>query len=325
MINKKSLFVILSFCIMCLGIIYYALNLKKRALGQSAHIDAKSEVTSLFKNSHFYRSFEHKPNLILESETLLIRNNRYISFQAPKGIFFNNEKRYNYTALKGNLDQASNNLDLYGEVLLTSVDGDYASDEIHYLGGEDIISAKGHVSSQMVDKKTLDLIKVKSESMKSYVKESRVELYGNVRGNIKRKKIYEGGIKFSSETVIFNSLNSQLDLSENVKIRRNNYYLRSGNAQIFLQNYNKKLKYYVLHDDVKLEEKLTLVSGKVQMRKAFAEKAEGIESTGQIILTGAPRVEQGNDVIKGYQITLRENSELVEVDDAQSNFRMKKE
>jgi lipopolysaccharide export system protein LptA len=76
---------------------------------------------------------------------------------------------------------------------------------------------------------------------------------------------------------------------------------------------------------VKLEEKLKLKSGKNQTRRAFAEKLEGHQRTGKIILTGAPRVEQGNDIIKGYQITLRENVELVEVDDSQSSFSLKKD
>ena len=42
----------------------------------------------------------------------------------------------------------------------------------------------------------------------------------------------------------------------------------------------------------------------------------------KIVLTGAPRVEQDQDVIKGYQITLRENVELVEVDDSQTSFKI---
>ena len=41
-------------------------------------------------------------------------------------------------------------------------------------------------------------------------------------------------------------------------------------------------------------------------------------------LTGSPRVIQGSDVIKGYKVTLRENLEMVEVDDSASSFTIKK-
>jgi len=80
-----------------------------------------------------------------------------------------------------------------------------------------------------------------------------------------------------------------------------------------------------MYDDIKLEEKLKTRQGGSQVRRAFAEKLEGFISDGKLVLSGAPRVEQGRDIIKGYQITLRENTEIVEVDDSQSSFRFKKE
>ena len=101
--------------------------------------------------------------------------------------------------------------------------------------------------------------------------------------------------------------------------------LSAGNAEIFLENFNKKLKYYALYDDVRLEEKLRLDSGVYQTRRAFAEKLEAHQGTGKLILTGAPRVEQGSDIIKGYQITLRQAVEMIEVDDSQSSFKLKRD
>ena len=44
-----------------------------------------------------------------------------------------------------------------------------------------------------------------------------------------------------------------------------------------------------------------------------------------MMLSGAPRVEQGADVIKGYRITIRENVDLIEVDDAMSDGQVKRE
>ena len=35
-------------------------------------------------------------------------------------------------------------------------------------------------------------------------------------------------------------------------------------------------------------------------------------------------VEQGKDIIKGYRITIRENAELIEVDDAMSDVQVKR-
>jgi hypothetical protein len=43
-----------------------------------------------------------------------------------------------------------------------------------------------------------------------------------------------------------------------------------------------------------------------------------------MVLSGAPRVEMGTDVIKGYRITIRENVDLIEVDDAMSDVQVKR-
>ena len=80
----------------------------------------------------------------------------------------------------------------------------------------------------------------------------------------------------------------------------------------------------MLYDDIKLVEKLKLDDGTTSTRKAYSEKLEGYMREAKIVLTGAPRVEQGSDLIQGYQITLRENVELVEVDDSQTSFTIKR-
>jgi lipopolysaccharide export system protein LptA len=61
------------------------------------------------------------------------------------------------------------------------------------------------------------------------------------------------------------------------------------------------------------------------VRKAFAEKLEGLISEKKIILTGLPKVFQQKDVIKGNRITIRENIETVEVDDANTNITLERE
>jgi len=71
----------------------------------------------------------------------------------------------------------------------------------------------------------------------------------------------------------------------------------------------------VLYDDVKVVERVETERATFE-RKAFSEKLEGISSEEMVILTGYPKVYQLDDFIKGNKIILRENNEVVEVDDA---------
>jgi lipopolysaccharide export system protein LptA len=106
-------------------------------------------------------------------------------------------------------------------------------------------------------------------------------------------------------------------------MKRDNYVITSGKADMFLENFNKTLKYFVLNDDVKMTETLNTPQG-VTQRKAFAERLEGFGREEKMVLSGAPRVEMGKDVIKGYKITIRENVDLIEVDDSMSDVQMKR-
>jgi lipopolysaccharide export system protein LptA len=109
-----------------------------------------------------------------------------------------------------------------------------------------------------------------------------------------------------------------------VTFKKGNLEASSNLGSLFLENYNKKLKYYSLSDDVRLQESL-LLEGRPMKRKAFSEKLEGIISEKKVILTGLPKVFQGKDVIKGNRIIIRENIETVEVDDANTSLTLERE
>ncbi|OFZ68803.1 MAG: hypothetical protein A2451_14970 [Bdellovibrionales bacterium RIFOXYC2_FULL_39_8] len=114
-----------------------------------------------------------------------------------------------------------------------------------------------------------------------------------------------------------------INLDGDVYLKKQEVEAWGRRGEIFLENYNKKLKYFVLYDDIKLEETLTVGKDTLLTRKAFGEKLEGIMSEGLLFLTGYPRVFQGKDVIKGNRIILRQNNQIVEVDDANTNFHVK--
>ncbi len=326
MYNKKSLTIIGIFTGIFLFVVYIALTAQKRRLQSTEASNAKLVERAYFTEVHYFKLNDRRPNIELQSNSLEIIDNTFLNFENPRGLFFSSDAReVHYSAKKGFMNQDKKLLDLVGEVHLSDPNSNYASDKLVYDGKKEVIRAQGDVSSQKVDEKTADIIKIHAQSLVSYLDKQLTFLKGGVEGEIIRKRRYEPGLSFTAEEAELNSPESQLNLVKSVKILRNNYYLQAGKAEIFLENYNKKLKYYVLYDDVKLEETLKLESGKTQIRRAYAEKLEGHQRTEKVILTGAPRVEQGNDIIKGYQITLRENVELVEVDDAQSSFKIKRD
>ena len=325
MFNKKNISINLFFTFFAFFVLYVSTDLTVKSTTDLKKEYRRNPEITEFQDVKFYKANFDERNVELEAESLEIIDNLILNFISPSGTLFENGSEVFYSAIKGHLDQKKDVLTLVGDVVVSKEGADYASSRIQYNRKSQVISASGGVDTQYLDPKSLDLIKLHSRDLLSNTKDKTMRLTGDVKGKIIRKRIYEGHLDFSSEVMDFNYLESLVKLSKSVKIHRNNYNIDSGSAEIFLENFNKKLKYYVLYDDVKLREMITLANGKTQERRAFSEKLEGHQRTGKIILTGAPRVEQGEDIIKGYQITLRENVELVEVDDAQSSFSLKKE
>jgi lipopolysaccharide export system protein LptA len=60
------------------------------------------------------------------------------------------------------------------------------------------------------------------------------------------------------------------------------------------------------------------------VREAFAERLEGFGQD-KLVLSGAPRVVQDKDTVKGYRITMREKMEYIEVEDALSDVQVKQD
>ncbi|MEK6626721.1 MAG: hypothetical protein AABY86_17265, partial [Bdellovibrionota bacterium] len=133
---------------------------------------------------------------------------------------------------------------------------------------------------------------------------------------------FEESVDFKCDLLKYNLLKSWIGLDGHVVLIKQQLTATSHHGEIFLENYNKKLKYYTLFDDVKVTEKL-LVGGVPLVRRAFSERLEGFMADNKIILTGSPKVFQETDTIKGNIIILRPDTEVVEVDDATTNFILK--
>ena len=325
MVNWRSTLITLAFVFATLVVMTSAVGIKKSEDAASNFLDVEVIEESTFEKMDYFSVNDGNKVMALNANSLRVVNQRDLYFTQPDGALYNEAgNKVAYTALEGEFKDLNKELKLEGEVKLVSKEGKYFADSLNYNGSTEVLRANGDVKATVIDGSTNDTLTVNADHMISWLKQEKSLFNGDVRGKIDRQRIYEGSFNFRAERMELDRLNSRVSLSDNVLLERNKYTLRAQRAEIFLENFNKKLKYYVLYDDIKLTEQLELPNGQTQVRKAFSEKLEGYMSQGKIVLTGAPRVEQGDDLIKGYQITLRENVELVEVEEAQSSFRLKR-
>ncbi len=301
---------------------------RSQALKNQGQDDSQNyDQESYFETVSFYRVKDQKPVLHLDAKELSMNSATGKSlFVEPRGVAFtNNGEPVQYEARKGFLFRQEDQVIFENEVKFNMETSTLTADKTIYHMNKDEIVSTGNVETTSISTKneSKEDIKVWSNSAVTWPSKDRSRYQGDVRGIIKRKRVYEESIRFKAQQVDVNMVTLQIDLLEKVHLEKQQLKADSHRGEIFLENYNKKLKYFVLYDDVKVVEKVKLEKdGRVSSfeRRAFGEKLEGMMSESKIILTGYPKVFQQSDVITGNKIVLRENNEVVEVDDANTNF-----
>ncbi|MBF0359847.1 MAG: LPS export ABC transporter periplasmic protein LptC [Oligoflexia bacterium] len=335
---SRSTFVLLSFYTI-LSIVIYASFKSSEEQSDSSKFEKLADdlaITSEFIKVDYYSQKNDKPYVYLNASSMVMDHTKnFLNLKSPFGNTYSNDsKPVNYKALSGKLDLNDKNLTLVGSVIVWDKLSEIKSEQLTYIQSKDLAEFIGNIKSYSVAEKSGDQVYIDSIKAIAWPNKKEGEYLGNVVGKIIRKKPYEPGINFKTDKMKLQLNNSYIELINNVYIKRDNAEAFAMRGEIFLENYNKKLKYYALYDDVKLIQHLP---GKIPIdpkypngpkkpndRRSFSEKLEGFAKEAKIVLTGYPKVIHEQDVVKGNKITFYENTEIVEVDDSTSSFIISK-
>jgi len=324
--NPRSYVIIFIYLFVNVAVIVTALNQRAQESNSSKATSSLAPEYTRIEGLNYFHLKNSLPSMSLKADHMRSQGEEIAEFTEPRGIYNYDEKNktLNYQDQEAHYQKSKDLLILSGKVRLSSVEALYLADKIKYFFKRDTIFAKGNVHFEGNDLKTKDHLEIDSESMKAKTKIQRMTFKGGVKGSLQRKKKYEGKMIFSSQQLDFDGVKSLANLEGGVSLSRQSYLITAGKADIFLENFNKSLKYFVFNDDVKVTETIDGPQGKTY-RKAFSERLEGFGREEKMVLSGAPRVENGEDVVKGYRITIREKMELIEVDDAISDVKVRKD
>lgn len=324
--HPKSIIIIFIYVLINIVVIAVALTLRSQEITANANPQSMAPEFTEIENLDYFHLKNGVPQMSLAADKMRSQGEDIAEFSEPKGVYNYQAKNQTirYKGHEGIYKKAKDFLSLKGDVRVVSDEAEYTAQRLKYYFTKDLIVGQDEVHFKADDLKTKDHLEIEADTLKAQP-QAQVSLFkGNVRGFLQRKKKYEGKMTFSSQQFQMEGLKSLAHLEGDVVMKRDNYLITGGKADIHLENYNKSLKYFVMNDDVKMTETLHTPQG-VSQRKAFAERLEGFGREQKMVLSGAPKVEHGADVIKGYRITIRENVDLIEVDDAMSDMQMKRE
>ena len=323
MFDSRQFIVTGSFLILCLFVFAMSLTIKvDRSLinREQKDRDVKKERESFFKEVNYYVYKNNARSLHLDASELVFNKTGKTSFLNPLGSYYAKSNLvFNYKAESGEWWQQQDKLHFDRQVQISTRNFWANADKMTFFLQDERIQAVGNVTTKTISPKNGDKILVNSNKLTAWFSKQESHYSGNVQAQLIRRRAYEQGMEFASDNLQLYGEQHKAQMEGNVSIKKQGFWANAHRGEIFLKNYNKKLKYFVLYDDVKVTEKVKLKKRWIK-REAFAEKLEGIVSEGEYVLTGYPRVFQEGDVIKGYRIILRENNEVLEVDDSNIHF-----
>jgi lipopolysaccharide export system protein LptA len=323
--DYRSIIIISFYALMNSAIIWIAFSQQVLTLDATKKPGSMAPEFTIIETLEYFHLKNGIAQMSLSADNMKSQGEELAEFFNPRGIYNYQQRNetLRYEAVEADYKKAKDLLTLKGDVKVTSSEAIYKAQKVKYYLKKDLMIGTGGVDFQGEDLKSKDHLSVTSDSMRANPQSQYSRFQGNVKGTMQRKKKYEGKTTFSSADMTVEGDKSLAHLEGDVVMNRENYVITSGKADMYLENFNKSLKYFVLNDDVKMTETLNTPQG-VTQRKAFAERLEGFGREEKMVLTGAPRVEMGTDVIKGYKITIRENVDLIEVDDSMSDVQMKR-
>lgn len=318
---------IFTFMGICVVLLFYAIRLDfyRPVSDGKQQVSKRSGGEGEFGNVSFFLTKHLDPFLKLDAQKLVIDPETNITtFTFPKGlIYLEKVDPVTFKSISGHVNQKSEKMYLHGDVQIMNPQSEILADRVEYLSKQDQFDAFGGVKSKTHFPHNGDQLFIDSREVTFWPGQKRSRYQGTVMGKIIRKRAYEGKVDFSTDKLTADLKANVIGLTGKVVFTKQNLTAKSIKAQIFLDNFNKKLKYYSLFDDVRVVERVSTETGKVVERKAFGERLEGFTRERKIVLTGSPKVIQGDDVVKGNQITLTENNLVVEVDDSTSRFKIR--
>ncbi len=290
-----------------------------------------SPEDSFFKTVEFYFLNHGVPEINMQGREFTVSEDfNNIFAEDLSGFYYSNSGKdpVKFRSLTGKMIADKKNIELIKDVFVEDDKYQITSDRLNMEDNGRKMLSSGNVKTktQMITNNNgiadATNVNVRADKLQYLADKNFVQYDGHVEGELKRQKVYEEGLNFKTDKLTVDTASSIVNLSGSVYLTKGKYEAWSNTGEIFLENYNKKLKYYALSDDVRMREEF-VKNGKKIERKAFAEKLEGWMNERKVVLTGFPKVIQDKDVIKGNRIILRENSESVEIDDANSSLILK--
>jgi len=221
----------------------------------------------------------------------------------------------------GVVDKIKSELLVSKDVIIRQANGSTKADQLNFNYKNNTAIVSGNVVSVLI--KPEKKVNISSRELTISDSVGVFTYLGLVSGEIKdlTNNRY-GNIQFKSDLLTYNDIQKRIFLEGNAFIKREKSKIWALSGSIWLNNQGAGVKYFTMDDDVKLKDEFVSSTGDLIIRNSISEKIEGFAAEEKLVLSGFPQVEQDGDIIKGNEMIIREDQEMIEIINTNSQFKL---
>ena len=217
--------------------------------------------------------------------------------------FFNkNRSNYTVTGDVGEIDGTSKDIIISGHVTTSSTNGySFKTDTLKYSAKEKIMTSVDEVLMEGPPDKNVKGFILTGEKLLVDLINNKMSILDKI---LTIKVINEKNFKLTSVRADFFNSNQQAIFSGNVKMNMGTFYVQSPLAKFNYSESNKSLVKILLSQGV------TFIEGD---RSGTSEELEMDLNQNKMTMRGQPKVQQGEDEIKGQEIVFLDGGKKVKI------------
>lgn len=284
---------------------------KIQAMAQNQKKDAVEQKMS---GVHLVENAENKKGWeLFASEASGTSDSQWVLKKVKVQFFSNDNSSFTVMGEVGEIDGASRDMIIRGDVLTTSTNGyQFKTDSLRYSAKDKVMRSSDSVFMEGPPDKKGTGFKLKGSGLEVDLKTDKMAILNTIEA----EKVLDGkNFHLTSDRAEFSNRSQEALFTGRVKMNLASSHLQAPTAQFFYSNTQKALEKILLRGGVTMTD---------ADKKATCRELEIDLLEDKMTLRGQPKVQQGDDEINGQEIVFLEGGKKVKINQVSLTGKPKK-
>lgn len=275
-------------------------SLNTQMQDKSEIVEQKMTGVHQVENSESEKGWE-----LFANEAVGTADSRFVLKQVKVRFFSENAESFLVVGELGEIDGNSRDMNIKGNVTITSTNGyTFGTDKLHYIAKEKIMTSDDKVIMEGPSDKSGEGFKLTGEKLLVDIVKNKMSILDKIYTT---KKINGKIFNLTSTRADFSNKSQEAQFSGDVKMDLGNLFVKAPVANFYYSKAGKVLSKIVLLQGVEFIE---------SDRRGTCNELEMDLAENKMTMRGQPKVQQGEDEIRGHEIVFVNGGKRVKINRA---------